>query len=387
MLQSRREILVQLAGAGLARAAARQQQQETKDEVVASATADQTPRVGVVLSSFDGGSDHDGTKLTGLARPKPVDATLNASELDAMFRKAVELSGVRGQDIESIVEPSDWVVIKPDIAVCHDREGRIVPGSVTDPRLVSSLIAWLVEKRLGERITIAEGPSWRPETRVEVWTSDWNGAFGGFTYRKVVEEFSKKHAGVKFDIVDLNADKALELPIPGRPSSSRNKEGVFFIPSTIQQCDKLITIAPLKTHARLLAALSLGSYFGILPEAKYGRTKEQVFQLGEPHEILVDLYGYHASDYSILGGGWGLEGDGPYGPDARGVHHNVVIAGASALAVDTVGASVMGIDPARMKHLELASRKGYGSTEIDLVWTRGNEVEQARRAFRLPKGA
>ncbi len=386
MLQSRREILVQLAGAGLARAAARQQQ-ETKDEVVASATADQTPRVGVVLSSFNGASDHDGTKLTRLARPKPADAAINASELDAMFRKAAELSGVRGQSIEWIIEPSDWVVIKPDLAVCHDRDGRLVPGSGTDPRLVASVIAWLVERRLGEHITIAEGPSWRRETPMDVWASDWNGAFEGLTYRKVVEEFSRKHAGVKFDIVDLNADKALELPIPGRPSSSRNKEGVFFVPSTIQQCDKLITVAPLKTHARALASLSLGSYLGILPEAKYGRTKEQVFQLGEPHEILVDLYGYHAADYSILGGGWGLEGDGPYGPDARGVHHNVVIAGASAVAVDTAGAAVMGIDPARLKHLELASRKGYGIAEIDLIWTRGNEVEQARRTFRLPKGA
>ena len=70
----RREF-IQMAAA-LPAVASLQQQKKQQDEVDASATEDTSPRVGIVLSSFAGGEDHDGSKVTGLPEPRPVDAQL-----------------------------------------------------------------------------------------------------------------------------------------------------------------------------------------------------------------------------------------------------------------------------------------------------------------------
>jgi uncharacterized protein (DUF362 family) len=148
------------------------------------------------------------------------------------------------------------------------------------------------------------------------------------------------------------------------------------------QCDRLIAVAPLGTSTRTGVSLILGSYLGALPGAIYGRLKEKASSLGQPYQVLADLFSFHPADYAILGGEWGIEGDAPYGPKASPVRHNLVLAGANAVAVDVVGAAVMGFAPAGIRHLELAAKRGLGSIEIDLIWTRGNEIDEAKRPFR-----
>ncbi len=390
----RREFLG-LCTAGLALA----QSQKPEEAVIASATQDTTPRVGIVLSSFAEGSEHDGSKLAGLPSPKPKDADLDAAFVEAWVRKAIELGSPRSTDLSKIVGPEDWVVIKTDISCCHGlgpavRDGGAhqpyIAGSVTDLRVVHAVIGYLVENHCGARITIAEGSGqWLPvdksKSPVDGWSTDWGGAFGGLSYRKMVDEFARKHPGVRFDIADLNFADSLELPVPGRALAKRNSTGVYTIAKVIQQCDKLISIAPLKTDSRTGVALTFNNCSGIAPGAKYGFPKKGLLELGSPEEVLVDLFRYHPADYCILGGSFGVEGDGPDGPGAAAVHHNLLVTGTKAVSVDAVAASLMGFSPEQVPYLTMAERSGaYGVVDIDTVWTRGSEIEEARRVFRKP---
>ena len=59
----------------------------------------------------------------------------------------------------------------------------------------------------------------------------------------------------------------------------------------------------------------------------------------------------------------------------------MLIAGTSAPSVDAIGAAVMGFDPAKLPFLQMAWRKGFGAVDVDAIWTRGNEIEEARRKF------
>jgi uncharacterized protein (DUF362 family) len=361
---------------------------QVEDVAVAAASQDKTPRVGIVLSSFLGSKDHDGAVIQGLANPRPVDAGLSAAEIDGMLRKAIELGNTRRGGLLSIVKPDDWVVIKVDTRRCQCPGEGHVAGSVTDLRVVKSLIDWLVEHQRGSRITIADAPGNRqpaaPSTAVtDVWQTDWDGAFGGLSYRELVAGFSK-HSTAKVDFIDLNVDEILELPVPGKPSASRNPDGLYHIPQTIQQCDRVISVAPLKTHPRTAVSLSIGNYFGIAPASRYGVSGSDLFKLGEPEEVLMDLFSFHTADYAILGGSWGMAGEGT---EARGIHQNVLLAGVNAPAVDTVGAAVMGIAPSGIRHLNLAAKKGYGIVDLDLIWIRGNEIDEARGGFRRVTGA
>lgn len=374
---TRRELLA-IAAAPLAAA---QAPPNPNESVLATATQDKTPRVGIVLSSFKGGAEHDGTPVKGLASPQPLNASLSQEQISAWLFKALELGAPLTGGINKIVAADDWVVIKPDIASCPGSEPKFVPGLVTDLRLVKALIEYLVEHKAGARITVAEGSGgWKAMERgggaTDGWTTDWNGAFGGLSYKKMIADFAKRFPSRKFDYIDLNFEDPIELPVPGKAMASKNPDGVYYIPKTITQCDKLISMSPLKTNFATGVSLAMKNYFGIGPGAKYGWPKLGLRKLGDPNEVLVDLFSFHPADYAIVGGCFGAEAD------AEMVHHNLLIAGANALAVDATGAAAMGFDPAKLPFLKLAWSRGFGTYEADSIWTRGNETEEARRRFR-----
>jgi hypothetical protein len=44
----------------------------------------------------------------------------------------------------------------------------------------------------------------------------------------------------------------------------------------------------------------------------------------------------------------------------------------------------MGFNATELRFLNLADQKGYGINDVDLIWTRGNEPDEARREFKKP---
>ena len=387
MRMCRRQFLAVGAGAALA---AGQKKQE--DVVTATATQDTTPRVGIVLSSFKEGEDHDGAKVAGLADPVPPGADLTAKQLDAMVRRAIDLAATRASEFHAMVDPEDWVVIKTHIPTCYGlgpetKDGGAhqpyIAGSVTDPRIVRTVISYLAERKRGLRFTIVEGsPQWLPVERskspVDGWNTEWGGAFDGLSYRKLIAGLTARFPGVRFEIADLNFADSLELPVPGKALARNNPSGRYTIPKIVQQCDKLITVAPLQTDATSGVSLAVKSYMGIAPGSKYGFPKDALMKLGSADEVMLDLFSYRPADLAVLGGCWGVEGD------AVSVHHNLTIAGMKPVCVDAVAATIMGFKVEELPFLALGDKQGFGTSDVDEIWTRGNEVEEARRAFKKP---
>ena len=359
-----------------------QAQKKPREEAVsAAATRDATPRVGLVASNYGGSEDHDGTRIPGLTEPRPLDADLTPAQIEAMVFKALDLgSPIRG-GISSVIGADDWVVIKPNIVSCYGVGTGYIAGGVSDLRVVNSAVQYLVNHHCGARITIAEGAGeWQPLARSKSdsdgWTTAWGGAFAGLSYQRIVEDFSRRYPDIRFEIVDLNFDQTVELPVPGKADRT------YTIPKTIQQCDRLISVAPLKTHRLTGVSLSIKNYFGIGPGSKYGFPKDGLHKLGNPASVMLDLFSYHPADYAIVGGSWGVEGDGPRPPGASSIHHNVIVAGANALSVDSVAAAVMGFAPASLPYLALAEKRGFGVADPDVIWIRGSQIDEARRVFR-----
>jgi uncharacterized protein (DUF362 family) len=343
----RRQFLALGVGAGLARA-----QQQTRDTVTATATQDKTPRVGIVLSSFKGSADHDGTPIPGLANPRPRDADLTAAQVEAMVRRAIEMGDTHKGDLRQVVTPDDWVAIKPDLSSWPGRPGY-VHGMVTDPRIVSGLIAWLAEKKLGGRFTIADAAP----------AAAWDADFDGLSYRRMVADFARRYPGVRFEIQDFSSADAAEAPLPGKAMASRNPDGIYRIPSLIQQVDRLISVAPLKTDPEAQVRLTMANY---LPLAQGTDWRKK----GSMDEVIVDLFSYHPADYAIAGGCWCVK-------NGASIHSNLVVAGFSAMAVDAIGASLLGCKPADLTLMKLAWKKGFGIYDLDSIWTRGSEIEEA----------
>jgi hypothetical protein len=383
-----------MAGLGVGRAAGISQvaqRKPIKENAIASATFDATPRVGIVLSSFGGSSDHDGTPIRGLPDPRPVDADLDATHIDAMVRKAIELGAQRRGGLKAIVGPEDWLVIKPDISTCPGLTPAWSPGTATDLRIIHSLVSFLIENKCGKRITIAEGAAgWMPVERsgkpVDGWRTDWEGAFGGLSYKKMIADFSRRWQDIRFELLDLNFADYLEVPVPRKAHAAGASPPTYFVPKVILQCDRLISVAPLKTDAETGVSLSIRNYFGIAPGARYGFPKRGLDKMGDPNEVMVDLFCFHPADYALVGGSWGFEGNVSGVPPGAAVHHNVIVAGAKAVAVDAIGAAIMGFAPAELPYLQRMERRGFGVSDIDAIWTRGNDLDEAKRNFRKPEG-
>jgi uncharacterized protein (DUF362 family) len=363
-----------LLGLPIAAFAARQQKSTPgadKDTYIAGATEDSTPRVAIVLSSFQGSTDHDGTPLKGLRSPVRPDVPLGDAQLEEMVGKAIELGNTRRGDLSALVEGKPWVVIKPQIRAHRTASGKLVAGAIADPRIVRALARWLAARGGGRRITIAERPA-MSGLDFDPWTSEWDGAFGKLSYRKLVDDLARKYPKVHFDLADLAKDQTIGMQTPegvGVPGSNE-----YAVAATLLRCSTLITVAPLATSASTGVSLTLGSCLGALTTPT---------QKGPPEQVLVDVLSFRPPDYAILGGEWALEGGEPQGSDAKSVRHNLVLAGTNAVAVDSVGAAVMGLDPSKITHLELAARRGLGTTDLDSIWIRGNEIDEAKRSFRM----
>jgi uncharacterized protein (DUF362 family) len=337
------------------------QKKPLDESMLASATWSATPRAGIVLSSFAGGEEHDGTKLAGLADPQPVDKPLTPAQITALLRKAMELAsrapagsggggGGRRRSQGQGPGSDEWAVILITLN----------PTVSTDPQLVAAYLEDQASQRRGKRFTIAAGSTLPP------------------AYATLVASLTKRYPQILFDTVDLSKDAFIESPSIRRTFAKNNPQGLYAIANTIRECDRVVSIAPLQVSRTTGVALAVANYWAVAPPSAYGPRKEKLASLGDPVDVLTDLYLHRPADYAIVGGSVHQDAGGP-------VHHNIVIAGSNAVSVDSIGAAVMGFDPEKLPLLDRLEARGFGVISPDSIWTRGNEIEQARKPFRKPQ--
>jgi hypothetical protein len=151
---------------------------------------------------------------------------------------------------------------------------------------------------------------------------------------------------------------AMQMPAPGVWS---RRDVSYRVPKSLLHCDRVISIAPLRIE-RGRPMLTIDNYRGAAETAP---------SAGSPDLIAADIFGFHAADYAVLGGTRLLR-------EGKATRHNLVVAGPFAASVDAVGAAILGVKPAEVPLLTLANQRGYGETDLDVIWMRGNEIEEAR---------
>ncbi len=272
-----------------------------RDTVVASATVQRTPRVGVVLSSYKGGSDDYGkVKFAGLTEPRPANGELTDAQLRAMTRRAIEFGNHPTGGFKRIIGRDDSVVL----LVSRDAE----------PVVVSTVVEVLKEDAPGSRVTI-------------------------------VSEAPK-------------SGDSMRMPAPGIWS---RRDVSYRIPKAVLECDRLISIAPLKIENGR-PSLTVDNYRTMAPS-----------EAGSPDIVAMDLFGFHPAEYAVLGGAHVIR-------NGSKVRHNLVLAGPIPSAVDAVGAAVLGMKPEEVAMLQMAGKRGFGEPNLNLVWRLGNDIKDARLA-------
>jgi len=273
-------------------------------------------------------------------------AVIKASSYSDDLAKRM-LQGIRecGLDVRGkrvLLKPN---LVEFDPATCINTEVSVVAAAVE------------VFKTLGAaEVVIGEGPGHRRDTYSLAEMA---------RYRSEIPKFDAL-------FVDLNRDDV--SPLQGFAD-----RGEIYLPNSALRADLIVSLAKMKTHHWAGATLSMKNFFGLVPGSVYGWPKNELHHVGIDHSI-VELNRIFRRSFAIVDGIVGMEGNGPIQGTPKPA--GVLVMGADLPAVDATCCRIMGIDPARVGYLRMASDK-LGVTEEPRIEQRGEAIRNVRTNFSL----
>lgn len=134
----------------------------------------------------------------------------------------------------------------------------------------------------------------------------------------------------------------------------------------------IVSVPKLKLHRIATVTLGLKNIMGAL-------ASKGVMHNGHLNENIADLASILKPSLTVIDGIIAGEGHETSG---NPVEMNLVVAGTDPVAVDAVGAAIMGVQPTEVKHLVLAEKKGLGTCRIKDIEVIGESIEKVKRKFR-----
>jgi uncharacterized protein (DUF362 family) len=138
----------------------------------------------------------------------------------------------------------------------------------------------------------------------------------------------------------------------------------------------LITVPVMKTHAKTGLTGSLKNQWGCLPKTRH----EWHLVLDE---AIADLNAVIRPAFAVMDGTIGLEGNGPKSGSPRIAER--VLCSSDPVALDTVQALCMGLDPGAIRHLSTCVERGVGTNDLGRIDIRGLDPVAGSVRFRPAK--
>lgn len=303
---------------------------------------------------------------------KSVVSLIRREDAEQAVREALEHHG----GMEAIVPRGATVMIKPNFT------GALPPatGAASDPKIAKEL-ARLALRAGASKVVIAEGIG------------------GGLVSLKDVRGLREISEMKGVEVVDLN-DEQTEVVAVSDPLSVER----FDIPRVVLDCDFLINLAKLKVHPQAMFSLAMKNLMGALPGRSFKNPEEakkqgyitpiipgggkKIFHdlardrgIEAMQDAIVDLNTVIPSHLTVVDGIYGMEGKGAP-VRGRPVKMDLLILGTDTVAVEAVGAAVMGFDPDSIPYLEHAVEKGVGfEYRVKDLDIQGAKLDEVRRTF------
>jgi uncharacterized protein (DUF362 family) len=227
----------------------------------------------------------------------------------------------------------------------------------TNPVLVSAAIEAFYSLGAAS-VAIAEGPGHRR------MTLDMAEAAGFFSSIPRFEDI----------FVDLNTDDVRHVRL-ARPVSGLKE---LYLPNTVFDSDLLVSLPKMKTHHWAGATLSMKNLFGVVPGSVYGWPKNILHWAGID-ESIVDLHHLFPRQFAIVDGIEAMEGNGPILGTSK--HMGLIVAGPHPPSVDATCCQIMGIDPAKVRYLQLIGKES--AWDWKTISQLGESIASVRSPFAL----
>lgn len=268
------------------------------------------------------------------------------------------------RDFKKVIRYGDTVLITPNYGVPMKPD----TGATTNPEVVVAVIE-AAQEAGAKKVRVAES------------------SVVGFDAGKVMADLGVQEMFERAGAEVLNLDKdPKNVVVKKIPRGKLLKKVKIFKPAV--ECDVLISVPVLKTHIFAGVSLGIKNVKGTLPDDqkklfhRVGARKktEERFELDR---CLSDMMTVHHPDFTVIDGMVGQEGFvSGFGVCGTAVRMNTIIAGRDFVAVDAVGAYLMGFDPLQINHLRYCHEMGLGKADLKMITLLGEHPDTVRRLFR-----
>jgi len=225
------------------------------------------------------------------------------------------------------------VLVKPNIL------GAVPPErhACTHPSLVRAAVRAL-ERRGAGRVWVGDNPGMR--------------AYG-----------SNEHTARVAGILEAAGDRFVNLgasPVKV-PVASAFADRLAFSKEVLD-ADCIVSLPKMKTHVATVITGGVKNAFGHLVGGEKTRLHRDARGPENFARAIVDVYQVRPPDFTILDAVVAMEGQGPSGGRPRRLGR--VLASDNAVALDTVMAAMMGLEPRSIPTLRIAEERGLGPADL-----------------------
>lgn len=235
------------------------------------------------------------------------------------------LSALGGMD--KFIRPGESVLLKVNAGFAVAPE----MGATTHPETLGAIIELCRQAGAG-RIVVSDNPIGEAGSAFQI-----NGLAGACVQHKV--ELLIPKAG---DFVNLSL-----------PEGRLIKNWPVLLPAL--QVDKVIGLAPVKSHVRAVATMGIKNFYGLLG-GRRGVFHQDI------NQIILELAMLVRPTLSVLDGVKSMLHNGPTGGSLDDlINSNTMIVGTDPVAVDALGAGLLGLQPAELAYLAMCQQAGLGT--------------------------
>jgi uncharacterized protein (DUF362 family)/Pyruvate/2-oxoacid:ferredoxin oxidoreductase delta subunit len=270
--------------------------------------------------------------------------------VEVAVRKAV--NGLGG--ITHYIKPQSKVLVKPNLLMAKPPEC----GIDTHPEVLRAVIRVL--KDINCHIFVGDSPS--------VW---------GKEIENVDEVY--RISG----ITDICREEKVELV----KFDKRRMRQKFPLTTWLDHCDHLVSVPKFKTHELTIMTGAIKNLFGLVSGTFKTELHKNYSRREDFSNILVDILQEAKPALTIVDGILAMEGDGP-ATSGKLRELGLVLAGNDCVALDSVMARIMGIDPLDVLSTKEAAQRGLGRADLGSIKISGEDLDHLNvQPFLLPSSS
>jgi uncharacterized protein (DUF362 family)/NAD-dependent dihydropyrimidine dehydrogenase PreA subunit len=140
---------------------------------------------------------------------------------------------------------------------------------------------------------------------------------------------------------------------------------VVSLSRAVLDADIIISLPKFKTHGLTVITGAIKNSYGFLPGAQKAQLHKAAGIPQRFHEMMVEVFQLRVPDLVLVDAVVGMEGNGPVSNDLRDI--GLILASDNAVALDAVIATMMGIEPSRLRFLQKAQEAGLGDYNLSTI--------------------